>query len=235
MAGVYKVSEKELNFLLLFAEKQGMQGLGEVLPVETQKDAQECVKVLCEKKYLRLNQEKKYEMDSTLELLLTTSEQPYGYCVMEDLRQSGSKQKTAIYFLDDVIAIIEQKEKDYELFWIPYLPLAIGEIANLHTPFLNKYTEMVEKASVSEVSGCIDGFLKTGYTWQWEIWGKQLEDEERTISMFVLSNGKEQIMVKEEEDNIFVFKPDKADYVNTITRWLTFVHGKAMKKMLEEA
>ena len=124
-----------------------------------------------------------------------------------------------------MIAIIEQKENDYELFWIPYLPLAIGEVANLHTPFLNKATEMIRKAPVSEVSECIDRYLKAGYTWQWE----------KAISMFVLSNGKEQIMVKEEENDISVFKPDKADYVNTITRWLAFVHGKAMKKMIEEA
>lgn len=235
MAGVYKVSEKELSFLMLFAEKQGMQGLGELPPIDTQKDARECVEILCEKGYLHTNQKKEYEMDSTLELLLTAAERPYGYCVMEDLRQNKAAQKTAVYFLNDVIAIIEQKENDYELFWIPYLPLAIGEVANLHTPFLNKATEMIRKAPVSEVSECIDRYLKAGYTWQWEIWGKQLDEEEKAISMFVLSNGKEQIMVKEEENDISVFKPDKADYVNTITRWLAFVHGKAMKKMIEEA
>lgn len=235
MAGVYKVSEKELSFLMLFAEKQGMQGLGELPPIDTGKDAQECAEILREKGYLRTNRKKEYEMDSTLELLLTAAEQPYGYCVMEDLRQGSAVQKTAVYFLNDVIAMIEKKANDYELFWIPYLPLAIGEAANLHTPFLNETTERIRKAPVSEASECIDGYLKAGYTWQWEIWGKQLDEEEKTISMFVLSDGKEQIMVKEEENDISVFKPDKADYVNTITRWMAFIHGKAMKRMLEEA
>ena len=75
MAGVYKVSEKELSFLMLFAEKQGMQGLGELSPIDTQKDARECVEILCGKGYLHTNQKKEYEMDSTLELLLTAAEQ----------------------------------------------------------------------------------------------------------------------------------------------------------------
>lgn len=235
MAGVYKVSEKELRFLFMFSEKQGLQGMGDTPLIETQTEAQECVKSLCEKGYLRFNQRKEYEIDSTLELILTVAERPYGYSIMEDLRQSDIVQKAAFYFLNDVIAIVEQKDKDYELVWIPYLPLAIGEIANLHTPFLNKKTVTVNEADVEEAASYIDEYLKSGFKWQWEIWGKQKEDAEKAFSMFVLSDGNEQVMVKEADDKIFMFKPDKADYVNAITEWLACVHGGAIKKMLQEA
>lgn len=235
MAGVYRVTEKELRFLLMFTENHGLHGFGEMTVIETEAEAKECVDILCEKRYLKLNQQKEYEVDSTLELLLTVAEKPYGYLIMEDLRTTDIISKTAIYFLDDVIGIVEQKDKNYEMLWLPYLPLAIGEIANLHTPFLNRETARISETLMENDMGYVEDYLKTGFTYQWEMWGKQFEDEEKKCSIFVLSNGTEQLMIKETDKKILVSKPDKAAYINSVTEWLAFIHGKAIGKMLQEA
>lgn len=202
--------------------------------LETEEDVHDCVRTLCDKGYLRLNEKKEYLLDSTLELVLDTAEHPYGYFIMKDLRQDGIEKKTGIFFLNDVITIVEEKETGYELLWLPYLPLAVGKIANLHTPFLNNKVLADETEEESD-AGCIDAYIKSGFRWQWEIWGKQLEDEERIFNMYILSDGTSQLMVKELDDKIFVSKPGKAAYVNAITVWLTLVHGSAIKKMLQEA
>lgn len=236
MAGVYRITEKELRFLLMFEENQGLYGFGEMPLTETEAEAKECIQSLCERGYLKLNTQREYVIDSTLELLLTVAERPYGYFIMEDLRQEGESSKTAVYFLNDVIAMVEQKDKNYELLWLPYLPLAIGEVANIHEPFLNKKeTVEVIEASIEEGGGYVDGCLKAGFKYQWEAWGRQFEDEEEKCSIFVLSDGKEQLMIKERSGRVLISKPNKADYMNTITRWLAFIHGKAVRKMLQEA
>lgn len=234
MAGVFRTTEKELRFLLMFTESRGIYGFDDMHLVEAETEAWECVETLCKKGYLSINQQKEYEVDSTLELLLTVAGQPYGYLLMEDLRKAGIPSKTAVYFLDDVIGMIEQKDKEYELLWLPYLPLVIGETANLHTPFLNEKTTRLQEGLSEENTECIDSYLESGFCWQWEMRGKQLEDEERACNIFVLSDGKEQIMVKESEGKILISKPDKAAYVNTITEWMAFVHGEALKKAVEE-
>mgnify|MGYP001625769544 CR=1 FL=1 len=96
---------------------------------------------LCGKGILKADEEQKYEMDKTLELLLAIAEQPYGCFSMEDLRNGDTVRKTVVYFRDDVIGAVEQTGELWEFLWIPYLTLAIGETANLHEPFLNAVTE----------------------------------------------------------------------------------------------
>lgn len=234
MAGVYRVTEEELRFLLMFVENQGLYGFDDMDLIETEAEAQECVKTLCEKGYLRLNTQKEYEVDSTLELLLTVAEHPYGYLIMEDLRKDNTVLKAAVYFLDDVIGMVEQKNKNYEMLWIPYLPLAIGEVANLHSPFINEKTIPIKEISMEEGTDHIDDYLKEGFMWQWEIWGRQFEDDKK-CNIFVLSDGNEQFMIKEIDGRLFINKPDKASYVNAITEWLAFVHGNAIRRVIQEA
>lgn len=234
MAGIYRISEKELQFLLMFTEHHGLYGLKEFPLINTKEEAEECVMSLCEKGYLSLNQKKECSIDSTLELLLAVAEKPYGYLLMEDLRRENVSAKTAVYFLDDVIGIIDQRDEEYELLWLPHLPLAIGEVANIHSPFLNEKTELLHELISDDDKSRMDNYLKAGFVWQWELWGNQLEDEEKKCSFFILSNGKEQVMIKEMNGKTVVNKPDKAAYVNAITEWMIYVHGKAIRKMNRE-
>lgn len=236
MAGIYKVTEKELRFLLMFAEKRRMYGFDELLPIELEEEAQECVQSLCGRGIVRAGGNGKYAIDVTLELLLTVAEQPYGCFFMEDLREEESIRKSAVYFRDDVIAFVGQRDENWELMWLPYLPLAVGEIANLHEPFLNTRTERaVQGENTENVSTeWIDECLRNGFFWQWEMWGEQLEDDRKQFSINVLSDGKTQLLILETEDGIRIFKPDKADYINEITRQLAFLHGKAIQKILQE-
>lgn len=234
MAGIFRVTERELNFLVMFSENHGLYGFDEMVPIETEEEAHACVSSLCEKGYLYLNQQKEYEMDSTLELLLMTAAYPFGCMMMEDLRRQDTIAKTAVYFLNDVIGIVEQENDIFELLWIPYLPLAIGEVANLHTPFLNEKTVLLHEISSEEVSELADEYLKAGFTWQWQMWETRPDEEEVTCSISVLSDGKEQIMLREAERQVTISRPDKADYVNSITECLAGIHGQALGRMLQE-
>ena len=235
MAGVYHLTEKELRFLSMFVEIQGFYGFGEVDVLETKTEAEECADALCKKGYLYRNEQNEYEIDSTLELILKVAEHPYGYLFMDNLRKEEVSSQTAIYFLDDVIGMIEKVDFTYELYWLPFLPLAIGEVANLHTPFLNDNMAGCREPSTADVGQNMDDYLKAGFGWQWEMWGKQLEDEEKSCNIFVLADGNEQIMIRESDENVTILKPDKETYVNTITEWLAFLHGKAIGKKLQEA
>lgn len=231
MAGIYKLTQTELRFLLMFAEKRGMYGFEEMPLIEEKAEAGECVRSLCGKGILKADEEQKYEMDKTLELLLSIAEQPYGCFFMEDLRNEDTVRKTVVYFRDDVIGAVEQTGEMWEFLWIPYLTLAIGETANLHEPFLNAVTER----PVVETDGdrWIDERTRDGFAWQWEMWGEQLEDEKKQCSMSVLSDGKIQFVVKETDGDRRIFCPDKADYINEITREMAYIHGKSISKMLQ--
>ena len=70
MAEIYKLTQTELRFLLMFAEKRGMYGFEEMPLIEEEAEAGECVRSLCGKGILKADEEQKYEMDKTLELLL---------------------------------------------------------------------------------------------------------------------------------------------------------------------
>lgn len=233
MAGIYKMTQTELRFLLMFAEKRGMYGFEELPPIREKEEAEACVKELCGKGFLRQNEKQEYELDETLELLLTVAEQPYGCFFMEDLREEERVRQTAVYFRNDVIGMAEQREGEWELIWLPCLPLAVGETANLHEPFLNTVTEQMTEAGETESTRWIDERISDGFAWQWEMWGEQLEDEKKQCSISILSDGNAQLMIKEKDGGMQIMKPDKADYINSITRELVFLHGKAMEKMLQ--
>ena len=231
MAGIYKLTQTELGFLMMFAEKRGMYGFEEMPLIEEKAEAQACVELLCGKGILRVDEEQKYEIDKTMELILAIAEQPYGCFFMEDVRQEDKVRKTAVYFRDDVIGLVEQTGEMWELLWIPYLTLAVGELANLHEPFLNTVTGRPAEEIIDD--RWIDEQIKDGFTWQWEMWGEQLEDETKQCGISVLSNGKIQFMVKEKDGGRQILSPDKADYINEITREMAYIHGKAIGKMLQ--
>lgn len=229
MAGIFRVTELELQFLCMFLEVRGLYGFDEVAVIETEAEAEGCEDSLCEKGYLRTNEEKQYEADPALELIITAAENPYGYLIMENMQWKGSGFKAVVYFLNDVIGIIEKRNDNYELIWVPYLPLAIGETANLQTTFLNEKTEWIEECLVEEREKYISFYEKSGFAVQWDMWGRQLTEEGETCSVRILTNGKEQILIKERQGKVNISKPDKASYVNSIAEWLVFLHGNAIK------
>ena len=52
MAGVFRTTEKELRFLLMFTESRGIYGFDDMHLVEAETEAWECVETLCKKGYL---------------------------------------------------------------------------------------------------------------------------------------------------------------------------------------
>ncbi len=233
MARVFQITDKELRFLLMFEDIQGLCGFGEKSVIETEEIAKECLRTLCEKGYIYSEQHKKYAINSTLELILITAANPYGYFIMENLRQDVILSKTVIYFLNDVIGIVEQRDENYELIWVPYLPLAIGKVANLHTPFLNRDAVEIGEYTLEDGEKYIDCYLKKGFKYQWEMWGKELAKDKK-ISIVVLSDEKEQVLIKESKGKVHIVKPDKEIYVNTITKCIAPIHGNAIRMVYQE-
>lgn len=233
MAGIYKMTQRELSALLSAAGQHGLYGFAEVLPAES-KEREGCEDALLERHYLRDGGQQGKQLEDGLGLLIATTGKPFAYFSMEDLRDQDRIQKTVIYFRDDLIVLTEQREKSFEILGLPYLPLVIGETANLHEPYLNPESQTIREEAVSADSGWIDEYLKNGYGWQWEMWGEWLEDDRGSCSIVVLSDGKEQLMIREKDGVRKVFKPDKAAYVNQITEVLADLHSRAMRKMLEK-
>lgn len=212
MSGIYQFTKTQLSAALAAAGGRGLYGFADLEPAGQTRE----------------------EPEEGLRLLLAAAQKPDGCFTMEDVRDPEQEQKTVVYFREDIIAVVEQKGEAFELLWIPYLPLAIGEVANLHEPYLNPSSRLIREEAQSAGTEWIDAYLKKGYVWQWEMWGERPGQEEKPCSLAVLSDGKEQLMILEKDGLRRAICPDKTDYVNQITEILAGLYSESLRKMQEK-
>lgn len=225
MANTFYVSNNELRFLMMFSEISTLHGFEDLLILEDRKEVCYCRDMLCKKQYLLINEQKEYILNESLKFLLMVVKKPYTYFVVESLCQSNMITKQVIYFVNDSIVLVSQQEEMFEFVWIPFIPLAIGGIANLLSPFLNMHTIEIGRYPIGEKDSLIEFYKQQGFSLKWKLYSKENE----TNTIFILSNDYEQIMFQIQNEQMIVNKPDKVDYVNVITRLLISAHGKAIK------
>ena len=225
---IYRITRKELSLLMMFSNVKMLSGYEDIQILDNRPDALECLKSLTEKGYLEKNPEDKYSIDEKLEAWIISVSKPYGYMIMENASESGGR-KTVIYFKRDSIVVLTNKGDEYELMWLPALPFAIGHIANEINIFKNTETVHIGKYSMNEFENNEEKIIGTQYQPEYMFYVFECGTMTGSISVYASKN--EQLMLCFEEDKVSVLKPQKSEYINTITRLMAPIHANAIKEV----
>jgi len=224
MATVFRVSLPEMLFLQGFAEtlplpwNTGPQHLGET-------EIRLCAESLEKKQYLLKSMDGEYELAEALDFLIRISAQASRFLVLE-----GVGFKEAVYFEGDAIALFQQDMEGVDIVWIPVLPLLIGQFASVLSPFLNQQSDIPEKHPIEEYDLLRAGYEQNGFQQQWKFssYDSLSAYNERQCALF--TNGKEQIMFLPHKSTVELWKPCKADCINTLTAIFAPMHGQAIQE-----
>ncbi len=221
---IYRVNTKELRLLQLLGEIRFIPGfeITESLDEEAEK---ENVNMLLEKGYLNKNENGHIEFDSSLGFMLAVMRDPYGYFFLE-----GNNKSIAVYFVSDTIVILDRTEDEYEFIWVPFLPYAIGAVANKLEVFMNTESDEEKIYDADNRAMVVTELTEKGFVRQWNVHVfSPLHDKNEDICE-IYTDSTKQIMLKTKFGTLTSYAPAKADMVNSMTEIMAELHSKAIKE-----
>lgn len=219
----FLLTDREMLFLQSFLDISGLP-YADTVTIPTEEELSECVKSLLSKSYLKKDEVGHYYLDETLTLLLRIAEKPWGSFVME-----SNDRKCVISFLQDCICIGTCQEATTELLWVPFLPLAIGHVANVIGTFLNEKTENALCVAGPHLDMFLEDYQKQGYTVQWKFYTCEAGAPDDVAKGCVMSNSTKQLLLLESDAQTSAVFPAKADYVNALTKLFAPIHSRAIR------
>lgn len=218
------VSLTELHFLLNFCEVAPLPWAEK--PREMNKDeVLSCVSSLEEKQLLLKNEQGEYYLDDGLEYMLSIAGRASKVFVIE----GTETLKEAVFFHGDAIVQIQQNRDQVEIMWLPVLPMLIGQIANNLSPFLNQEKNEPNLYPADQYNALLNQYMGQDYSVQWKF-SAQTGLSAPIQNCTVVTDGKEQVMFNLCGEEVVVSKPDKSDFVNTLTKSLAMLHSCAIRE-----
>lgn len=226
MSGIYKVSQSELQFIQIFEEIPVLRGFESLEVLKNEKVLLNAADQLQRKQYLLKNDQNEYYLDGELKFLLEIVKNAFGYFEIENCVKE-KEIKEVIYFLNDSIVSIVQNGGNYEIMWIPVLPLVIGQMAGFLSPFLNAESKVYRQCFVDEWDAVMHDYSEKNYDKQWQFSAVE-QDAANGDQCCILSNGKKQVMLSSTGNILTISQPDKEDYINALTKMFAPIHGHAI-------
>ncbi|MDD3253301.1 MAG: hypothetical protein PHV18_12165 [Lachnospiraceae bacterium] len=227
MAKIFRFTHQEISLMMMIMDMETIKGFDQIIPLDVQDIAVQCKESLIRKKYLLEDQDKKITVSEAMELDFEVMKTPYGFLVMDYEKTGGSHKRMVMYFRDDAIICVS-KEDEYEVLWIPFLPLAIGAISNWVGSFRNNISDLSESCDIQTASKLWSEYCN--HAADSEIWRfTGYENRKEDLRIDVIGTKTEQILFHYKEDKVIVSRPDQVQWMNTIIRWIAPIHGKAIK------
>lgn len=224
MPRVYDLANREIPVVQAFLNLSQLP-LNQKWEKPEEEALKEAVSSLMNKQYLIATPEGKYQLDQMLAFIFTAAGNPHGIFKM----QHSSGQDCVLAFVNDTIVLLQENDGGVEVMWLPYLPLAIGFVANMLEPFLNDTTGTTETYDTVETEQVINSLTDRNYELCW-ICSTQCSVESLNAKCYILSNGAEQILITTQNASVCVSRPSKEDLVNSLTRMFAPIHGSAIKE-----
>ncbi len=220
----YRLSEAEMLFLRMFCEIPHLIGFDDILSVDKEADMQGVLSELEKKGYIGKDESGDYYLPEDLTFMLMAAKDASRSVVIE-----RDEKKLMAYFNGDTIILIE-KDRDYELLWLPFLPYLIGDISIFMGPYVNKKTTD-KNIYTAEQSEKIRNDLEASV---YEHMSKVSFYENGTLctdrAVDVYGNMKKQVLVVLNRGELIQFSPCKADLINSITTIIAEMHAESIKE-----
>jgi hypothetical protein len=219
---LYQLTENEFAFLRMFCELPGLPGFPDMQEPIPADRSLEAVHSLEEKGYLEKDEEGKYALGEELSFLMICMKNASSAfsVTMKDKAMSS-------YFLEDVIVLL-QKTQDYELLWLPHLPLLIGAIAEFLQPFINRETTGQMTCPADQLASVRERLLAEGCTKLWELSFYEGGDRDSSREMELYGDSRRQVHLRRDGETLYLSEPDKADLVNSITNVIARLHAQSI-------
>ena len=157
MGRIFRLNHEEMRFLQYFLEIPELPWHKPAqFKLMNEDEIQKTAASLQGKQYLFKNDKGEYLTEEWLEHLLEVCGSSWGYFFMEN--------REILFFKKDEIVLVSQKGQEFEIMWLPVLPLAIGHIANILSPFLNETSNQAETASSEDYESILEGFQAERFT-----------------------------------------------------------------------
>lgn len=229
MAANIKVSQKELECLMTLFGIASIQEFPElhVLPSE---EVEPHKRSLLERKYLMETPDTELSVSADVMLAVRVfQEHDASFTVVEQTKE-GLGQHFCFFFWGDMILLMEKEGEQYQIWMLPYLPLAVGCLSKKISVFKNLETEEIVELSSDQFHENLNLELPDSAiekNWIMAGWSK-LDGAEDCIFV-VCETAAQQFMFTMSDKKAKVAKPQKADLINTCTRWMGQAHAASMK------
>lgn len=135
------------------------------------------------------------------------------------------------YFSGDSILLVEQKNKNYEFVWIPFLPLAVGSLANHIDKYKSGDSNYFKKIPVAQLENIEildenDSYLNS--VWTFSGWNKSAKEDNCFFMVWETAN--DHFLLDYKNSDIVVTKPSRENLINICTSRMSVMHGEAIKK-----
>jgi len=223
MSASFYISTDEMLFLQCFLEVASISGFDTTISEKIdEKTISDSASSLLAKEYIS-NDENGIIIDEELEFFIKTAADAIGYFKLDN----KNDEKSCIYFKADTIILIIERNEVYKIMWLPFLPLAVGYVAETISFFLNEKTHDIGLYSDDSYDTILSEYFNDGYKVEWEF--ESVEKNFDYKKCVLLSDGNEQIMVILSDGFVAVTKPDMADLVNALTKMFAPIHGRAIR------
>lgn len=231
MIGAYNVNGSEMATLLVFSGIEEWSTFEELIMSE--KELFEVVRKgkesLVKKGYICTDKNEKYYLPNPLNIIMSLIHNFHASFFIEN--NISASNKTIIYFKYDAIVLVDKKENEYELRWIPFLSHLMTAIEKKIECVWNEKTMDIQECSFDEGNRLrMDCLEKTKGNTEWKFIGKETDQEEKDFLMYLIENDNELTAFQIWNNQMLVYKPTKADGINTLEKWLRKAHGNAMKE-----
>ena len=222
---VYRLTENELRFLLVFSE---ISMLSPVEPTDPEllEDVNSILESLKAKEYI-FSEKNEYYLPEELTFFMNVIRDPFAVFTIK-----SDYKKIWAFFKEDAIILLS-KEENYEIMWIPYIHLLIGATASFMEPYLNTETSNEHIYEIGELDKVRDSLISDGYKKQYEVAVYRSQNTSSTVVYEVFSNTKCQYLVYTKEDKLIVNQPCKMDMVNSLTGITAYLHSDSMKQSID--
>lgn len=221
---VFRMTEQEFSFLRVFCEIPELAGFPDLSDPKMAGDPQISIAGLESKGYLGRDEEGKYFLANELTFIMDAANKS-----ITAFSAAGRDRTLAGYFVGDTIILITKK-KEYEVMWLPNMPLLIGAVADFMGPYLNEKTSGGKEYSGDKADEMRKELLSSGWQKSWEVsvYTDGLKDADTFIEVY--ENVERQIEMMTKEKKLEVSEPDKADLVNSVTAIMAPLHADAIKR-----
>lgn len=231
MASIITLDQKGFGTLMFLFGIREIPGFPELHIPDSVEEAESGTGPLLEKGYLSEGEEGP-AISLELATMLRVLREPDGWLAVLKRDREKVLQHFAFYFSGEMILQLEvrQEGEGYQMMGLPYLPLAVGSLADQIGIFKNKETRALLEAGLDEVDLEKELAIDRALVEQmWIMTGWDRLGDEKECIFFLWEMADRQILFQVSGETIKVTEPAKADLVNACTRWMSKVHGQSMR------
>lgn len=221
MVNKITLNKEELSYLSNMSDPDRKDG--------KEQETRSIPKSLIEKGYLQETEHGEVMILGTLGLYIDIMKNCVGiFSVLKDCKNQ-QEGRLEFLFAGDAILAMEYKDAVLELMLLPYLPFAIGKLANYIGTFKNDTTQLLETVPIMELEPTIKKKIKKEQiTGVWRM--VKVDTEKRKFEiMQAWETEEEQLLGIIKEDHVDFLRPDKENWIHQCTEWMAELHGKAIR------